>query len=625
MKYLFLLGCSLAVVSPAWAQEKPDEIIIADLRITPPTEITVIATGSSQRIDQTGQSIAIIGAGEIASLQGPDITRVLERAPGVTFTRNGGLGGFTGVRLRGSEAEQVLVLVDGVRVADVASPGGGTDFGNLLAGGLGKVEVLRGSNSVVWGSQAMGGVIALTSREVQGVEASAEYGAHDSFDGSAVAGLAGDHYALSLNGGYSRSDGISQAATGTEADGFRQWRIGGRGRLDLAEGLSASVTGRYADSRLEIDGFPAPNFSFADTPEYQTTRDISGRAGLRYASDSLTLDGGFALSDTRRTYYDPTFGPAANYATYGRSERADLTGHLALPSSLALDFGADSEWSRFSTLFDPEVTARLSSGHALLGYYGDGVTLAGGVRVDDHSRFGTHWTFGANGSVAIAEGWRVRASFGQGFKAPTLFQLLSNYGNTRLVPEQSDSYDIGIEKGDRNGALHFAVTAFRRDSRNLIDFVSCFGVTTGICTGRPFGTYDNVGKARAEGVEVEADAKPSERFAVHAAYSFTKAVNRLTGKDLARRPRHALTLAADWRSPLHDLTLGADLLLVGDSFDSTKRIDGHALVTLRASLPVTEQFDLFGRIENVANSRYESVAGYGTEGRAGYVGVRARF
>ena len=625
MKYLFLLTCSFGFAVPAMAQ---DEIVGEFQRVPAATEITVVASGSNLNLDQTGQAISVIGAAEIASLQGPDLTRVLERVPGLALTRSGSIGNFTAVRVRGSEAEQVLVTLDGVRVADVASPGGGFDFGNLNAGAIGKVEVLRGSNSVVWGSQAMGGVIALTSREVNGVEASAEYGAKDSFDGSAVAGIASHGYAVTLNGGYSRSDGISSSAAGTEADGFRQWRIGGRGRVNLTEALSATLTGRYADSKLGMDGFPPPYYSFVDTAEYQTTREISGRAGLRYVGDSLTLDGGYALSDTRRTYYDPTYGSAANYATYGRSERADLSGHLALPSDLALDFGADSEWSRFSTLFDPEVTARLSSGHALLGYYGNGVTLAAGARVDDHSRFGTHWTFGGNGSLAIVDGWRVRASYGEGFKAPTLFQLLSNYGNTALAPEQSRSFDLGLERGDRNGALHFAVSAFRRDSRNLIDYVSCFGVTTGICAGRPDGTYDNVGKARAEGVEVELDAHPSDRWQFHAAYAYTKAVNRLTGKDLARRPRHALNLAADWRSPLHDLTLGADVRLVGDSFDNasnTRRIDRHALLTLRASLPVTDRFELYGRIENVADSRYETVAGYGTPRRAAYAGVRARF
>jgi vitamin B12 transporter len=625
MKYLFLLGCSFAVVAPAFAQDD-NEVVVADsIR---DNLITVTATGQRVRVDQEGQSISVIAADEIASVQGPDLTRTLERLPGITITRNGGIGNFTGVRVRGADAEQLLVLVDGVRVADVASPGGGYDFGNLLSGGIAKIELLRGSNSVVWGSQAIGGVLALTSRELNGVEASAEYGARDSFDGSASAGLGGNSYNVTLNGGYSSTDGFSTATKGTETDGFRQWRLGGRGRVELVSGLNATLTARYAHANLDIDGYPAPTYSFADTPEYQTTREISGRAGLDYQADSLSLTAGYALSDTRRVYFDPTYGSAANYATYGRSQRADLSGHLALPSDFTLDFGADSEWSRFSTLFDTEKKANLSSGHALLGYHANGVNLAAGVRLDDHSRFGSAWTFGTNGSVEVTENWRIRASYGEGFKAPTLYQLLSNYGNTKLVPEHSRSFDFGVEKGDRNDTLHFAATVFRRDSRDLIDFVSCFGISTGICTGRPYGTYNNVSKARAEGFEVELDAKPVENLGLHATYSYVKAVNRANNKDLARRPRHSLTLAADWTTPLNDLTLGADLRLVGDSFDNASnsvRLDGYALVTLRAFMPLAEGFELFGRIENLGNVQYQTAAGYGTAGRSAYAGVRAKF
>lgn len=618
MKKFLLSVSALAFASPALAQG-------AD------ATITVIATGSETALSQTGQPITVITADEIQSIQGPDIARVLERVPGLTVTRNGGPGSFTGVRLRGADAEQVLVLVDGVRVEDVSAPSGGFDFGTLTPGGIERIDVLRGSNSVVWGSAAIGGVIAVQSRDLGGVEASAEYGAHETYTADAAAGISSDLGSLTLNGGYATSDGVSAAAAGTEPDGFRQYRIGGRGRLNVTQELSVVATARYADTRTDIDGYAPPFYTFGDTPEFQKTRQASGRVGLRYASDALTLNTGFALSDTKRDYFDPTFGTAPSYGYKGRSERADLTGRLNLPASLTLDFGGDSEWTRFSSTFDAEARANLTSGHALLGWTSDRASLAAGVRYDDHNRFGSAWTFGANGSFQIVDNLRLRASYGEGFKAPTLYQLLSDYGNAALVPERSKSYDAGAEWGTRNGALHASATVFRRDSRNLIAFVSCASLNA--CATRPFGLYDNIGKARSEGVEVELGAKPSETLQLRAAYTYLEARNLTpgnlnNGNDLARRPRHALTLSGDWTSPLAGLTLGADLRMVGDSYDNaanTVPLDGYAVTTLRASFPVTDKVELYGRVENLFDEGYQTVADYGTWGRSAFIGIRARY
>lgn len=629
----YLLSVSALTLSvPAYAQAT-DDVMVADYKIDPAT-ITVIATGSETPLAKTGQAVTVITAAEIQSIQGPDITRVLERVPGLTITRNGGPGSFTGVRLRGSDAEQVLVLVDGVRLEDVSAPSGGFDFGTLTPGGVERIDVLRGSNSIVWGSAAIGGVIAVQSRDFNGVEASAELGANDSYLADASAGLSSDFGALTLNGGYSRTDGVSAAAVGTEPDGFRQWRVGGRGRVNLTQDLAIVATARYADTRTDIDGFGPPTYLvFGDTPEYQTTRQASGRVGLRYTGSDLTLNTGFALSDTKRDYFDPTFGTDPSYGYKGRSERVDLTGRLNLPADFTLDFGGDSEWTRFSSTFDAEAKANLTSGHALLGWSTGRASLAAGVRVDDHSRFGTAWTFGANGSFELVEDLRLRASYGEGFKAPTLYQLLSDYGNEGLNPERSKSYDAGLEWGAPYGKVHAAVTLFRRDSRNLITFVSCFGITTGICFGRPNGTYDNVGLARAQGVEAQLGARPTDTLHLQAAYTYLETENRTRGtanfgKDLARRPAHALTLSSDWTSPLAGLTLGADLRLVGDSFDNasnTRRLDGYALTTVRASFPITGKVELYGRVENVFDEAYETVANYGTWGRSAYIGIRARY
>lgn len=619
---ILLTGLPIAFSPAAWAGETS---------ALPDGTITVVATGSARPIDDSGQSLSVIATEEIDAIQGPDLTRVLERAPGVTLSRNGGLGSFTGVRVRGSASEQVLVLVDGVRVADVAAPGGGFDFGTVTSGEIGRIELLRGSNSVIWGSDALGGVLALTTREPAGLEASAEYGARDSFAGQANWGVTTPSHTVQVGGGYVRTDGISAAAAGTERDGFRQWNLHGRGELALGNSITVRATARYADGKLDIDGFPPPSFAFADTDEFQDTRQASGRAGLVWETGNVRIDAGYAHSETRRDLVDRALGSAPYFTSKGISGRAEVLGRWDVADRWSLDFGADRQRDRFTTgpTFGSRGGATLASGHALLGWHGATADLAAGVRYDHHSRFGGEWTLGANGSVALGDGgWRLRASYGEGFKAPTLFQLLSDFGNPALNPERSRSYDLGIERGDRNAPLHLALTTFRRDSRDLIDFVSCFGSASGICVGRPFGTYDNVGRARAEGVELELGARLGERFRGQAAYSYVRARNRDSGDDLARRPRHALTLAADWTTPWAGLALGSDLRLVSDSFDDAGnfvRIDGHALATLRASIPLGEALELYGRIENLADVSHETAAGYGSAGRSAFAGARVRF
>lgn len=637
MKYLFLLGAALVVSTPAMAQDDA-QIIDLGYQGRDDNVITVTATGSAIRVDQAGQPVSVIGADEIDAVQGPDITRVFDRLAGVTLVRSGGLGGTVSLFVRGADSQQTLVMVDGIRVADASLTAGGYDFGNLMSGGIGKIELLRGSNSVVWGSDAIGGVLALTSRDFNGLEASAEYGSRNTFDGQVNAGLSGDGYAVNLGGGYTRTDGISQFAGGTEPDGFRQWRVGGRARVDLTPQITARLVGRFSDGKLDMDGFPPPTYAFADDAEYQKTREAAGLAGLAWKGERLSLDASYQISDTRRRYFDPAYSSDANAFYDGRTQRAQLMGAYRLTGAVRLDFGADHEWSHIDvedTVYFTSLhrNVQLSSGHALLGYYTDALTLAAGVRYDDHSRFGSAWTFGANGSVHIAGPLRARASYGEGFKAPSLYQLFSNdYGNPTLLPERSRSYDAGLEWGERSGALFVAATAFRRDSRNLIDFVFCASLTSyPLCSQRSYGFYENVGKARATGVELELAAQVSPRVRAQAVYTYVRTENRTPGdfdegNDLARRPRNAVTVSLDWTSPV-GLVLGGDIRMVSDSYNDTgnaTRLDGWATGTIRASLPLGDRFELFGRIENVTDAHYTVVSDFGTPGRAAYAGVRVK-
>lgn len=618
---ILLLGALLASPVPALAADAPEEP-----DTTGEGAIIVLATGSATPADSTGQAVTVIAEDEIEAAQGLDLTRALERVPGLSWTRNGGPGSFTGVRLRGADAEQVLVLVDGVREEDVSAPSGGFDFGTLSAGEIGRIEVLRGSNSVPWGSAALGGVIALTSRTVEGVQGELEGGSHGTLRAALATGVEGEGGRLSASAGYARTDGVSAAAAGTEPDGFRNWRVGGRGMLHLSPGLQLRAGARLSDTRTQIDGFAPPAYAFGDTGEVQATRQGSGRIALEYSGATIDLSSGVALASTRRSYFDSADAQLATYAYRGRSLRWEGKGRVQGPAGLQLDFGGDSEWTRYSGTYDPQATARIASGHVLVGWEGRSGAFRAGLRRDDHSRFGGTWTAGANGTYRLAPGLRLLASFGEGFKAPTLFQLLSKYGNAALRPETARSFDIGL--AHEAAGLALSATLFRRDSRDLIVFASC--ESAGRCLDRPFGLYENVARARAEGLELEAGAALPAGLRIDAAYAYVAARSRDRagpdgqGADLPRRPRHMLSAALAWQHG--PLSLGTDLRLVSASFDDAanlRRLDGHALVAVTASRQLGERLELFGRIENLFDTSYETVAGYGTWGRAAFLGIRA--
>ena len=308
--------------------EKPiPDVSVSELDfITSDSQITVTATGSRAEVEDTGQAVTIITRDEIEEVQGADLTRVLERAPGVAISRNGGIGGFTGVRVRGSEAEQLLVIIDGVRVADPAAPTGGFDFGNLLAGNVDKLDLLRGSNSTIWGSDAIGGVLAVTTRDEDGLQGSVEYGARDTVFGSATGGIATDDFYAGLSGSYLTTGGFSAADSGTEADGFEQWALAGRTSVYLSDQITLFARGRYAEGELEIDGFPFPALILTDTDEFQETTQYSASAGASYDNGPLYMTASYSFADTERANFNPAFGTAPGFTSDGHSDRVELRG-----------------------------------------------------------------------------------------------------------------------------------------------------------------------------------------------------------------------------------------------------------------------------------------------------------
>ena len=615
-------------------------VLAAAAASTPVDETILVSARAPLTARELGSSVSVLTSAELERLQSPLLFDVLRLQAGVTVSANGGPGGFTAVRLRGAEGEQTTLVIDGVKVADTASPGGGADFANLQTAGIGRVEILRGPQSLAWGSQALGGVIAVETRPVGdslAADARAEAGSRDSFLARGdVSGRIGP-VALSAGGNWQRTDGISAAAEergNSERDDFESWGGTLRADIEIAQGLVADLRGRFQQSEVGIDGFAPPTFAFGDTDERQRTRELSGVVGLGYRGEAVTARVGWQASDIDRSTFAPGSDPS--FASEGRLERLDLRGDWRATGWLTIAGGLEREVSRIRTedSFSPapfSARATLEGGwlQALLAP-ADGVNLQGGVRHDEHSRFGGATTFAASGSWQVVEPLRVRGSWGQGFKAPTLFQLFSDFGNAGLEPERATGWDVGADLALPMG-LSASATWFQRVTKDQIDFVSCFGVTSPICTNRPFGTYDNVARTEARGLELGLGMAPVDGLTVQANYSWIDARNRTegsanAGNQLARRPEDSLALVADYVAPA-GWSVGATVALVSDSFDNaanTRRIPGYVTADIRGSFAITDRIELYGRVTNLFDETYETVSFYGQPGRQAFVGLRAR-
>jgi vitamin B12 transporter len=608
------------------------------LGAAPADEIVVTAARAPQAAAETGQAVTVLERDLIEQRQSVVVSDLLAQTPGVAVSRNGGVGGFTGLRIRGAEAEQTLVLIDGVKVNDPSSPGGGFDFANLLADNIERIEVLRGPNSVPWGSQAIGGVVNIvTARPTADptLVARAEGGSFGTAQAAANGSFTAGPVAASLGGGYFTTDGISAARVGTERDGYERYAANGRVEISLTDNIAIDLRGYYDHGRTDLDGFPPPNFTFADTPEFSTIQELFGYAGVRatFLGGRFANRAAFTIGDVNRDNFDPTFGAAPSFIARGRVERFEYQGDFKATDWARLVFGAESEQSRFGDGISVFRTGIGSGWGELIVKPVAPLTLTGGIRYDDHRDFGGHTTFGGNAALDLGR-TIVRASYAEGFKAPTLFQLRSDFGNPALQPETARSVDVGVEQRLIGDALSGSVTYFRRRTRNQIDFTPC-RADIAICAdgARPFGTYDNIARARASGVEAALDIRPSERLRFNIAYTYVDAENRTPGnpdfgKTLLRRPKSSVALNADWRAPF-GLSVGGTIRQVSDSADRNAfgerlRLDGYVLADLRAAYPISERFEIYGRIENLFDARYETVLDYNTPGRAAYAGVRVR-
>jgi vitamin B12 transporter len=606
VKYLFLLGCSVVMAAPAWAG-----VAIPDRE-----PIIVTATRTNALLSEVGQSVSVVTGEQIELSQASQAVDILARLPGVTVSPSGGFGQPTSVFVRGAENAQSLVLIDGVRLNDPADVGGGFDFGGLTISQFDRVEVVRGSQSVLWGSRAIGGVINFITRRPGGKwqgRVQADYGWRDRKQISAsLTGMAGP-IGLSLGGNWLQGDGysvFSEDRGATERDRFESKAVNARADVELAAGLSLDAGSYYTKADYGYDDFGS------DAAHTGSKRDATLYANLRYngLDDRLNARIGFGLTDSNRLSNHAVFGP---YITDGRNERFEGQVSFAPAPIVTLLIGAETEKSEFGDNFGSADTTRIDSVYGTINLRPvSGLTVNAGLRHDSHQDFGQKTSLSASGAWLLGENAPIlRASYGEGFKAPSLYQLYTNTGFGALKPEIAKAYDIGIEQPFAAGRGKVSLTWFDRTTRNLIDFdFATF-------------TYFNIGSTRSKGVEAAVEVNNWHGFDAQLSYTWLDAINQATGRQLARRPRHNLFASLDYAWSF-GLRTGIDMRHGGRRFDDQANIQPvgeHTVFALRAAYAITDSVELFGRIENLFDETYEVVRTYGTPGRSVYGGVRARF
>ncbi len=633
----------------------------ADGTVEPLLEVVVTPNRSPEAIQHSGSALTVIKADEIAKSNPGSLADVLRGVPGLSIAESGGPGKVTYVSLRGAEARHTLVLIDGIRVNDPSVTDGPFDFSNMVATDIERIEVLRGPQSALYGSDAIGGVINIITRKGRGApKASITVEGGSYRTGTVTASVSGGtqrlSYAFALAAGH--SDGFSaygyrirplaRAYGPLDKDGYD--RLAGTARLSFRATDTLTFEAGLYSGRVR-GGYDAAFAGFGylpDTPSMQMNwlTTVYGRAILDSFDGRLRNQLTVYANRTDRTSDDvqrccvgsPTKGTFSKYEYIGNRYGVEYQGDLKLNRFGKLTFGTGAEAEDFSSKTpDRQQHSRLSQSAFALHQITllDRLDLSLGGRVDHVGDTETFVTGRATAAYRIEEtGTKLRASLGTGAKAPSLYQQFGRFGpvllgNPALRPEHSVGVDAGIDQSLLGKRVTLSGTVFANRIRNLIDFDQTLGV---------FGQYINVGRARTKGVELSGQAVLWPGYAtLKASYTYLDARDVTTDPDylaahktpaktkLARRPvnQGRVSLAL---TPIDKLTVEPVLYLVGARFSSPQqklKLAPYARLDLNLSYKIDERFTVFGRAENLTNAHYQEIATYGTTGRAFYGGVKA--
>lgn len=606
LSLLAALACATAI--PAQAQQ------VFDL-----DEIVFSANFAPMLRNRTGSNVTVVDAEELRKAGDQQLSTLLSRLPGVSVYSSGGLGQTADLRIRGSNPRYVAVYVDGIRVDDTTTIGREFNFGAMTTGDIGRVEILRGSQSAMFGGSSVAGVINITSKRAveDGFSQSitAEFGSYDTATATYSLGYRDERFEASMNVTHLRSRGFSAFDTlpknpANKPDGFEGTRLSFSARYQVSEDFAIGGSAFVVRAKADYDNFGAD----------ANNRSERDEMGLRAFAEYRT---GIVLHEVAASRYKVTrdfFSPAQARYT-GDRDTLSYQATAEISEQLTLIFGADTSSETGVTPSNITNTTRTS------GIYGQALwapmetlDISVTARVDRDSAFGNF----ATGRLAVAwqatEGVTLRGAVARGYLSPSLFQrfgepLFGIGGNPGLTPERSRSAELGVDVEFAGGAI-VSATAFYIAVENAIDYV--FGAPP---------TYQNVvGKSPRKGLEVSAQVPIGENFVLGAAYTYTDA-RRPNGARASRVPKHDLGLTLD-ATLAEGLTGTLAVHHVADRPNDgfpAQVMPDYTVVNAGLRYELTPTLDLSLRIENLFNEQYQQVQGYATAERAFYIGVVSRF
>jgi vitamin B12 transporter len=611
-------------------------------------KIVVTATRVETPEREVGSSITAVRSDEIIRRQRKTVASALRGTPGLDVARSGGPGAGTSLFLRGAPSEFTHVMIDGVEMVDPMSAGRSLDFAHLTTDNVERVEVLRGPQSTLWGSDAMGGVVNIITRRGSGEPrfyALTEGGSFHTY--RQAMGLSGGSklYHYSVGASLLKTDGISRSREeplfgpneedgNPETDGYSNASFSGRFGITPIEQLELQFFVRYIDAETHIDGWDYAGGTSIDDLDHSTRYEqllLKGQATVTLFDGIWDQTISVTNNDVDRDETNDQDDSSDNIlkAAYnGRILKFDWQHNLHLHETNTLTLGMEIENERgdsqrietmwgttYNTTFDEEdeQTWSLYAQDQIKLF--DSLFITLGIRHDEHQRFGTETTW----RVAAAYLYeptdtRIKASAGTGFKAPSLFQLHSSFGNLDLDPQEARGWDFGFEQYILERKYGFGATWFRNDFDDMItyDFVT--------------SKYMNINEVDTEGLEFFATAEPLQDLHLRVYYTYMQAEDRDTGLDLPRRAKNKYSADVSYLflEKKASVSLGVDF--VGDRPDiSDMHLDSYTVVNLAGSYQVHEHVQLYGRIDNLFDEDYQEAATYGVPGIGAYFGVKVTF